>query len=168
MGDQPLLPGGAYGSRSVAQCLSERSGCWSCLWRWLPMAGAEARTRSGACPTDPGQGFEQSRLSQSCFGRLGCWRIQDGVSGCWAGDGHPTWAFVYHCVERMSVIVVVVAGPEEGEEMATIDVCCCSRSGLGRSRPDAARGRPDRGQSRLPGCRHSYLHAVKEKRGGKD
>lgn len=127
------------------------------------MAGAEARTRSGACPTGPGQGFEQSRLSQWCFERLGCWRIRDGVSGCWAGDGRPKWAFVYHFVEPKSGIVVVVAGPDEEEgEMATIDVCCCWRSGLGRSRRDAARGRPDRGQSRLPGCRRSYFHAVRK------
>jgi hypothetical protein len=130
------------------------------------MAGAEARTRSGVCPTGPRQGFEQSRLSQWCFERLGCWRIRDGVGGCWAGDGRPKWAFVCHCVEPKSGIVVVVAagGPKEEEEgeMATIDVCCW-RSGLGRSRRDAARGRPDRGQSRLPGCRRSYLHVVMRK-----
>jgi hypothetical protein len=43
--------------------------------------------------------------------------------------------------------------------MATIGVCCCWGSGLGRSQSDAARGRPGRGPSRLPGCRRSYLHA---------
>lgn len=123
------------------------------------MAGAEARTRSGACPRNPAKASEQNRSWQSCSGRPGCWRIRDGVSGCWAGDGRPGWAFACHCVESRVEVVVAAGRREEGEEMSRIGGVCCCLSG--RWRWAAARGRRGRGQRRLP-CGRSCLHGAKE------